>query len=395
MSTCSRCIAYCRSVTPACCRALPAAMHGHVSISCSRVRRMAFGSIRMASRVICTVRWCRARFSKHSIAHGRPRRAGRASLRSTECRSTAAGPCISATSSQRSLNRACGCLRCRVLCRQRSHCVVPRPSCGTTTRGPSSLLRNQASASVASPSCSMRCGWLQARQSSAALYRLQAWLKIRRNSSLMVSGAFSTTWSRAISSRSTFRAAGRQRRPCNRRVGTVCRAASGQSCAVRRSLRMERLGRHQLLARTTCQCARPRGRDPSHRRHPPAYRRRRRRGTHPRTGRPSEGTRRAHHADRPGAQRSRPHLRAGQRGGRRADDGRELRPCAPHRLQRARRVATRSDPGPGDRRGVPGRHHHRLPEGALHADHRRAGTDRTRSPTPARSATSTATATWT
>ena len=40
---------------------------------------------------------------------------------------------------------------------------------------------------------------------------------------------------------------------------------------------------------------------------------RRRRRAHPRTGRPSQGARRARDADRPGAQRPRPRLRAGQR----------------------------------------------------------------------------------
>ena len=57
----------------------------------------------------------------------------------------------------------------------------------------------------------------------------------------------------------------------------------------------------------------------------------------------------------------------------------------------------RADATPGEviRAVFPGRHDHRLPEGALHADHRRAGRRRAAAPTPARSAGSTATATWT
>ena len=57
----------------------------------------------------------------------------------------------------------------------------------------------------------------------------------------------------------------------------------------------------------------------------------------------------------------------------------------------------RDDATPGDviRAVFPGRHDHRLPEGALHADHRRTGRRRAAAPTPARSAGSTATATWT
>ena len=44
-------------------------------------------------------------------------------------------------------------------------------------------------------------------------------------------------------------------------------------------------------------------------------------------------------------------------------------------------------PGAGAARGVPGRHHHRLSQGALHADHRRAGGRSRAAPTPAASAT--------
>ena len=58
------------------------------------------------------------------------------------------------------------------------------------------------------------------------------------------------------------------------------------------------------------------------------------------------------------------------------------------------RLRADATPGAGDPRGVPGRHHHRLPEGALHADHRRAG-EAGAAPIPARWAGWTAMATWT
>ena len=47
---------------------------------------------------------------------------------------------------------------------------------------------------------------------------------------------------------------------------------------------------------------------------------------------------------------------------------------APHRFERAAGACARtSTPGDVLRGGVPGRHDHRLPEGPLHGDHRRAG----------------------
>ena len=178
----------------------------------------------------------------------------------------------------------------------------------------------------------------------------------------------------AMSSRSTCRAAGARastRRWSRRRCIQRLREANPAPFAG--LFAGDGLGGGQFLARTPGVGARRRGRNPADRRHAAALRRRRRCRAHPRTGRPSEGTRRARDADRPGTQRPRPRLHAGQRRGRRADDGGELRARPPHRQQRARSPARRRDAGRGDPRGVPRRHHHRLPEGALHADHRRAG----------------------
>ena len=229
-------------------------------------------------------------------------------------------------------------------CRSRWPCVAPPRSCATTPAANASLVAETGSrrhCSIASPPISTR---------RAALPPLPAWqraasasTKTRRSASLdgvaahprlparrrRVPGQPVARLARA------FRRSRSIRPRCTRACAPPIPAPFAGLFAARR------LGGGQLLAGTPGVDARRRGRDAADRRHAPALRRRRRCRAHPRTGRPSQGARRARDADRPGAQRPRPRLRAGQRRGRRADDGRKLRARAPHRQQRARPPARR------------------------------------------------------
>ena len=95
-------------------------------------------------------------------------------------------------------------------------------------------------------------------------------------------------------------------------------------------------------------------------------------GRHRRADRQRQGAGRARDADRPRTQRPRPPLRGGHRAGGRIHGRRELRSRASYRVERQRAAARGRRAGRRRSRAVPGRHDHRLPEGALHAADRRS-----------------------
>ena len=119
--------------------------------------------------------------------------------------------------------------------------------------------------------------------------------------------------------------------------------------------------------------------DPPAGRHPPA---RRDAGARCRTGEGTAGrperNRRTRDADRPGAQRHRPHRRNRQRQGHRQTRDRKIFACAAHRLERRRHAQTRPVESRRAESDLPGRHPVRRAESARDGNHRRTGTDQAR-----------------
>ena len=156
-------------------------------------------------------------------------------------------------------------------------------------------------------------------------------------------------------------------------VAAVRRAAHGQSVTVRGLPAALGVRVVLQLARAPGAPAGLHGRHPADRGHAspgPGLQRGRGSGRRPQPR--SQGAGRAHHAGRSRAQRPRSGLRVRQRARRRADGERAVLPRDPHREQRHRYAGGRARRRRLAAVDVPRGNDHRVSEGPVHGDHRRA-----------------------